>query len=700
MEKIEIFEEDYSKNEWCMPQLEIIKVYLSSLGHIDALNNFLDLFTELSYETLQFNAMENMIIFTDGKNRTFKEYLDYFDRISENIYKILDERIDIDKETFYMNLIIYIELNYIILLVLIKNFHIMNNNSRRLYTPVMDDDTNIKDIYLIIEANNFLVNKLFFLTTHISDIVSKIMNKDYMLYASQFDKNLIDWRVPRLVFHNLDYMLDMIFLCLKFIFRPNNHLMAEIKINTEQFSELVIKLFQVVMDYLLINWRDERALMDKIVNSFCLEQYLIFSYIFLNYVMDKKFSVNSEFKYDFGTYFPFFYTFGSLFYNTLRTKLMVSISHYCCILDKIESFDMKKLKENYYIPPYLIHLNTENLKNFIIHHMTAWTSSENTYEFVNRNYWIMIYIDTCAFSEILERLIETVYDLLNKPKADPILEETLEFMFYQNVPNEELVCKLFTLFTNYYNERGLIVLNKKCVMIRSIFDSNYMFILRHMIDSLKIFRNVNWNNIVMITPINRMFTIFEELSHSVFKTIFFMSNQILKIINPQRETRLRIEIEIIKYFDIESITHIQKENMDVNMDGSISESFNKKLVFNISNILDKLPIDFSSKISKNITLDDSDNLLFKKSLSKNPSILADFNKDASEIKENHPSLKNIKELTDVLICKSEVDSLVSYLEQDRPSWQNEIFRYNMKYYDYKSEIDFKEDVNNLIKFLD
>ena len=695
---MEIIEEDYTENEWCIPQMEQIKVYLSSLGQINTFNHFLEVFALLSYDTLQFYAMENMLIFKDSKTRTFSEYLDYFDRISDTIYKIIDDRKD--KETFYTNFIAYIELNYITLLALIKNFNRIRNESRPLYTPAMDDDSNIKDIYSVIEANNFLVNKLFFLTTHISDIVSKVMNKDYIFYASQNDKDLKDEKGHRLVFLNLDYLLDIIFLCLKFILRPNNHLLAEIKINAEHFSELVKKLFQVVMDYIMINCKDEKALMEKIVTSFCLEQYLIFSYMFLDYVMDKKFSVESEFKYDFGTYFPIFYTFGFSFYNTLRTKLMISIADYCCIIDKIDTFDMKKLKENYYIPPYLISLNTENLKNFIIHHMTAWTSSENTYEFVNRNSWLMTYIDTCAFSEILERLIQIVYDLLSKPRNEPMLEETLEFMFYQNVPNEELVCKLLTLFTNYYNERGLIVLNKKCVMIRSIFNANYMLILRHMMNSLKIFRNVNWNNMIMITPISRMFMIIEELSHSVFKTIYFMSNQILKMINPERETRLRIEIERMKYFDINSITHIQKENMDVNMDGSKSKSFNKKLVFNISPILDKLPVDFSSKISKNITMDDFYNLLLKKSLAKNPCLLADLTKDITEIKEDHPSLKNLKEVTDLLICKWEVETLVSYLEEYGLNCQNEIFRFNMKYYDYNSEIDFEEDVNNLIKFLD
>jgi hypothetical protein len=678
--------------------LDSLKIYLTSIGQTDTFNYFTNVYRFLSSEQLKYFAVNNMIVFFDGKTRTFQDLLAYFENTSNMVYFYLNEKRM--KEEFYINLIAYIELNYLILLALLKNFNRIYNCSQLLFTPKLDDENNIKDIYSIVDANSYLDNKVFFIYTHISDMLSRVLCKDYLSVLMQVDKGFLNEAGNRMLFLNFEYLFDIILLCLKFILRPNNHLLSEIKIDIESLSKHVKILFSVIMDYILINYKTEDKILKEKFNSiFSLDHYLIFSYMLLNYVMEKKFSEDCGFIYDFGIFFPSFTTFGISFFASLRTKIMNNIADYCSIIDLIDNFDMKKLNDNYYIPPYLIKVNTDSLKNFIVYHMTAWSLSENTYEFVSRNSWIMSFIDICAYSDILEKMIKLVYDLLGREEDVPMIENSLESMFYQNVHNEEIVCNVMNLFYNYFNERCLIVLNKKCVIIRSIFSLNYLITLRHLINYSKIFRNVNWNNLIMIPAFGKMVSVFEELACSAFKSLFFVAHEVLQVMTPNHSLYLRINFDKLRYYDFKNISQMKKENVDINMNTKQSKSKKNKIVFDISSIKDKIPEEFSNNMKPNgIILNESKHLIFPKGYY-SPFYLL-INSKGIDLSKNNPLPKSLKEIGECWIVKDEVEQLVIHLEEYSQEPENEIFKQNMRYYDYMSEVKFEEDVNNLISFLD
>jgi hypothetical protein len=415
-----------------------------------------------------FNLNNFYNLFKPNKSPSFKaqliKHLEYISAI------VQPDKIKTDSH--FMDIFFTTEINYLAIYAFFKlsNFkYSFTNNSN--FSSSLSENSMMNDLLSLSNLNHSYTNFFEFFINFVHSTNLKVRSREYFLIFMQIDKKCPEFSKNKIIFSNLEIVLNPIFLSLKSILSPSKTILEhDLKIKIDHLKEITNTLFKVIFDYMMIYYKSyEITILNKISNFPAFEFFSMFQNIITNYICEIKFKEKENFI-DYHTFFPNFSDWFWIDYMSVyKQKIVTRMEELLFILSNLERYDLNKL-DLFYTPPYLLNASNESFKDFIVHHFIASYINDNNYEVVSRNIWLKTTIECYAYSNFLEIFYKSIITNIQKRNSSA-------FLLYDST---KVLTEIVEHFDNLFETTNLL-LPKKFMLLKDIYCLSNLLIFHHFI---------------------------------------------------------------------------------------------------------------------------------------------------------------------------------------------------------------------------
>jgi len=478
-ETIEIF------NELNSTELSEYSTQISSENYLTIMNNLENIFKTFEcnevfkmFKTYQsliideslriFNLNNFFNLFKPNKSPSFKiQLLKHSEYISSIVHP---DKIKTDSH--FMDIFFTTEINYLAIYAFFKlsnfKYSFGNNNN---FCSSLSENSMMNDLLSLSNINHSYVNFFEFFINFVHSTNLKTRSREYFLIFMQIDKKCPEFSKNKIIFSNLEIVLNPIFLSLKYILSPSKTILEkDLKINIDNLKQITNSLFKVIFDYMMIYYKSyEITILNKISNFTAFEFYSMFQKIITNYICEIKFKEKDN-LIDYHTFFPNFSDWFWIDYMSVyKQKIVTKIEELLFILSNFERYDIRKL-DMFYTPPYLLNASNESFKDFIVHHFIASYINDNNYEVVSRNIWLKTTIECYAYSNFLEVFYRSIITNMQNRNSSAFL----------SYDSSNVLTDIVQHFDNLFETINLL-LPKKFMLLKDIYCLGNLLIFHHFI---------------------------------------------------------------------------------------------------------------------------------------------------------------------------------------------------------------------------
>jgi hypothetical protein len=458
------------------------------------------------------------------------------------------------------------EINYIILLVFCKEFNktkiqekslsdsneiLIDHQNETVQTYLYSNKTDEKiinsDLINLINVNFFFETYLSKFLDYLIEYNSLIRSKDFLTNLGSLESRLSEIFPYKIVIRKIEYVFDLIFFGLKYIFSSsNNVLKSELEMDLNSFTNVAKSLFSIIFEYLLLNYKQYSATInDKLVTLPYLENYLTLSILITSVVSEIKFYPSKlSYGIDFYHFCPTFSeSFADFFFSHLSLKCVSKINDYLNVVENIKNFNFEKF-EKFYFSPYLVSLSKECLSDFIILHFKSFFINENNYEVENKSSWLKPLIQCFCFMSFLEKLYHIIVTYLDLKGNFYLKKNTF------TIPCEEKVIKdIFSILISDLDKVKIIIPRRLIIL------KDYLILTNLIIFNYILLKLPCGNVVHSFSQNSDFYENLNELKKFQNKFFFILCNNILKWFHKDQYIHeLRIyssQSSPFDYFDIQ-----------------------------------------------------------------------------------------------------------------------------------------------------
>jgi hypothetical protein len=421
------------------------------------------------------------------------EFLENF----KEILKLSKEKlVFVEKNDFdlYYDLLCLSEFNFTILLLLCKEFNrtkiqeksVLNANDILLnpqheypetymYSNKTDERRINLDLMNLINLKFFFESFLCKFLDYLIEYNNLIRNKDFLTNLGNLESRLSEIFTYKFVIRKIEYIFDIIFFSLKYIFSPSkNILKSQLEFNLNNISDVSKSLFSLIFEYLLLNYKQHAAsINDKFITLPYFENFLTMSTLITSVISEIKFYASKlSYGIDFYHFCPTFSeSFANFFFSHLSLKFVSKINDYLSVVENIKNYNFEKF-DKFYFSPYSLSLCKESLSDFLIIHFKSFYINENNYEVENKSSWLKPLIQSFCFINFLEKLYQVIVNYLNskenfylkkntmtKPSEEKVLKDIFSILITDLEKVKIIIPRRLIILKEYINLTNLIIFN-------------------------------------------------------------------------------------------------------------------------------------------------------------------------------------------------------------------------------------------------